>query len=245
MRDSFIRDTVRASVALAAVAAISAAQAAPYVATFDPIYGSPFTNPLVGWRGLSNLDIDDNCFNNSTPGLITLGSVSGCSGTVLSTTVGFYDFNEGGQPTRSQASFSTPYAITRLFYSGSIANNDLLVLGIDAPITSYVTPVETNPGDNVFLFGANIPNFALEFNLGALAAPQDGPYNGPLVYWDRGEGCVDLPGQPCKGANSEPPSIYRITGRTSTTVPEPAGVGLVLAALAAAAVATRRRRGAA
>lgn len=224
-----------AALALTFATALSA-QAAPYVASFDPQYGSPFTTPgypvNLGWRGISNLDVSDACFTTPNTGLYT-SSISGCTATLLDTTVELYDFDASGQPTLATLSFTTDVTITRIYFETTPGGNQ--ITGFDAALSAFIAPT----GALTALFGSNpVPSFAIEFNLGKLVKPKDGPYNGPRLWYRQ---CTDTGycEPDCEvGANSaqNPPTDYTIT-----RVPEPVSLALTAAALVLGAGATRRR----
>lgn len=88
--------TVRRWAAVAAVAVLGfaggSANAARFVATFDPLFNEDFSGEVgvnVGWRGSALIDVADSCL---TPGIQLVGSWFGCSSATLeSGTLSFYN----------------------------------------------------------------------------------------------------------------------------------------------------------
>lgn len=231
--------TARFAAVSLALAAAASAHAAPYVASFDPVFGAPFNGandfPFnLGWRGTSTLDISDECFTTAGTA-ITTGSVLGCTATVLQTVVEFYNADNGSNaPTQGTATFLAPQAITSLFFTVGSNGNQITGFGTgQSAFVSVVTSLTALAGTD----------FAIEFNLGLLAGDQsDGPYNGPLLTWrqcDSLRGCESAYCPP--GGTNDPQNP--VTTYTINRVPEPASLALAMAALVGGVGAARRRRG--
>jgi hypothetical protein len=239
------------------LSAIGASQAAVYVGNFDPVFGSPFNNPELGWRGSATFDVADACI---TPGLVMVQGT--CTAKVTQLRLEFYDNQapavNGIKPTTAFINFALGPVVggppnggddrdlARLFFS---ATGDLLGVSLALSAFGYVAPeiVTGSPFGN----SPNVPEFGMAFNLGALASLNEGPYNGPLVYWKRGAGCAE---NQCNGTNSTTGSgiptftIQRVDTPgavvtvPSASVPAPGTALLAGLALIAAAAAGRRRR---
>src|SRR5262245_31746676 len=87
------RCAIAAIGALLAVAG-SSANAAKFVASFDPLFNLDFNEEVganVGWRGTALIDVDDSCL---TPGIQWVGGWSSCkSASLESGTLSFYNID--------------------------------------------------------------------------------------------------------------------------------------------------------
>jgi hypothetical protein len=240
MTRSHFRFLASALLGAALLGGAGAQARAIYTGTFDPAYGSPFGN--LGWRGTAVFEVDTGCLPTvGFSGVVATTVGGGCSADVTAATVNFYILPGSTDKARiTYAAPDVPVAISRLLYSGGA------LVGVQTGLFDSLAPVAldgTTTGDMVTMFGNNVPTFALDFDLGPTYG--DGRYNGPRLYWTRGQGsgCIN---STCNGDN-DPLKVptFVITARDGSgpvSVPEPGSLLLTAAALLAAGAAARRRR---
>jgi hypothetical protein len=258
-----------ATAAVLGLAAAMPVQAAVFVGTFDPQFGSPLTiadgGPFdLGWRGTVTVETTDQCLAQaglSTTGVAVVG-VGGCAASVLAASVGLYDM---AAPTVDGATLSfDPLAFTVSFLQFDVPSANLLHLS-----TSFSNPVST-PYTAGFLVDPAVSTsaafqwFSLEFLLGAnlndcgsgsasgFGSPLDGGcdpvlYSGPALWVDTADRLC-MPGAEtsrCTRSDlAEFPAelVFMRVPETGTPVSAPASLALVLLAAAAGAGATALRR---
>ena len=215
---------VRAAVALAAVLALPAVDAAVYRGIFDP----------VDFEGEATFDIPDSCIS-AGPGFVA-NDHDACTVTWLSATITLKE------PPATPLTFSYDPA----FLPSTTAVEDIFVAGgalagvNSVPIGPVVISGDPNPDFNgpwwiEFLFSPP------DVELSALAvAASSGAFGFGIVNLYTGS-CTptDLDGPLCVRF-SEPVSVADVRGFELVAVPEPATLVLMLAALGAASLLRRR-----
>lgn len=189
--------------ALAALAlvltTVPAAHASYVVGTWDPTYGTPFTN--LGWRGVATVQAANACL--AVPGVVVNNGLACPLITMISATVEFYDIN-APLVTLETLDFTNDVAIALLSVAagnqadgfaltstGIVSSALSLVTGVTGP-TFFALDVEFVGGQSTAvlhwgtaltseLLGRNDPQFPAHLRFATLPDPTGVPEPTPLA----------------------------------------------------------------
>jgi hypothetical protein len=216
MLKRFLKTVGAAATALALnFGAMGSAGAAVVVGSFDPAFGSPFTD--LGFRGTVTMNIPDACLLNSG---LTYVTDPGCGGwSMVGGTVDFYNFSLP----------PVPPTVETLAYTGGSLNVLNIVSGAVTAIGGWLATTEPSSSFDYAIDYGNYSQYqyyyAFDINFGAFLiafVDETNPY-----LCDISDGCS---------------SDYTGLEAVTYVVPEPDTIALMLAAVAAMGAVVRRRR---